>query len=154
MWAKSFEMWALRCDASSAIWQSLWHRRVDWAFVVSHRHVRFHYCPQMVTISSAGCFSRRFFSLSKLSIPPKSVLFECFGPNTSLRSWFLLVLGLFKDSRLVCFLSSGVSDVSLSYFWQRISRSKVSFLTIGERKKASGCQPRAWTACIETWGWF
>ena len=126
MWAMSFEMWFLRCDASSARWQGLWYRRVDWTFGVSHRHVRFHHCPQMVTISTADCFSRRFLSLSKLSIPPKSVLFEFLEPNTSMRYWFLLALGPFQESRLVCFLSPGVCDVSLSYFWKKISRSKLT----------------------------
>ena len=62
------------------------HRRVDWTFVVSHRHVRFHHCPQMVTISTAACFSRRFLSLSKLSIPPKSVLIPTYQLSKHLTS--------------------------------------------------------------------
>ena len=36
MWAvTTFEMW---CFFQSVIWQGVWHRKVDWTFLVSHRH--------------------------------------------------------------------------------------------------------------------
>ena len=149
----SFEMWSF---FGNMIWhvQGVWHRKVDWTFLVSHRHVRFHHCPQMVTLSTADCFLRHFPPLSRSSIPPKSVLFELLKPSTSLRYWFPPFLGLFPMSSFACFRSPGFSEFFLFYFWLWISRSKLQLLTIGPRKKTSPCQTRAGTAYIEKWGWF